>query len=284
MSNRIGCLYVVATPIGNLSDVSQRAIVTLESVDLIAAEDTRHTLKLLNHLGIETPLTSLHDHNERQKFTNLLKRLQQGKDIALVSDAGTPLISDPGYFLVSNAIAEGISVLPIPGPTAAITALSVSGLATDRFVFLGFLPQKSAARQTLLDSVKNEKGSLIFYLSVHKVHQDLKTIGDCLGWQRQVCLAREMTKKFEQYRHGSLKQIHDAIESGEETNKGEFVLVVAGTSDATGDTVEITLDDLLYELLDHLSVKQSVKAAVALTGLRRNHVYQKAQEIAAKKA
>lgn len=284
MSNQAGTLYVVATPIGNLSDLSERGARILGEVDWVAAEDTRHSLKLFNHLGIQARLTALHQHNEQQKSPQLLKRLREGEDVALISDAGTPLISDPGFNLVSTACAEGVNVVPIPGPCAAIAALSASGLATDQFFFVGFLPQKVGARNRVLEAIKTFDSTLVFYLSVHRFQRDLEAIGEVLGWSREACLAREITKKFEQFYRGSVKTVLEETLSDGNSNKGEYVLVLAGAeTQPFSESFTIELDELLTELLKETSLKQAVSIATRLTKLRKNSIYQRAQQLADQK-
>ncbi|MGB1092022.1 MAG: 16S rRNA (cytidine(1402)-2'-O)-methyltransferase, partial [Oceanobacter sp.] len=204
-------LYIVATPIGNLSDLTERARQTLNSVDLIACEDTRHTQKLLQHLGLHKPLISVHDHNERDRVEHIRNELVAGKNIALVSDAGTPLISDPGYALVQVLREEGFSVTPIPGPSALITALSAAGLPTDRFIFEGFLPHKSNARKEMLESAAQEPRTLIYYESRHRILASVADMIEVLGEERQACIARELTKTFETWYRGSLGEIQSLI-------------------------------------------------------------------------
>ena len=282
MSNQSGTLYVVATPIGNLSDISQRGAEVLSQVDWVAAEDTRHSLKLLNHLGVQTRLTSLHDHNEEQKVAQIIDKLRAGDSVALISDAGTPLISDPGFVLVSRAAAEGLEVVPVPGACAAVAALSVSGVPTDQFFFVGFLPQKESARKKALEALEGITATLVFYLSVHRYSRDLEAIGEILGWNRKACLAREMTKKFEHFYRGSLKEVLEVTAKDANSNKGEYVLVLRGAeTPAVVDTVAVNVDDLLTELLNETTLKQAVAIVTRLTGLRKNHVYKRAQELAA---
>lgn len=280
MSNQFGVLYIVSTPIGNLSDLSPRANSTLQDVDLIAAEDTRHTAQLLSAQGIHKRLISLHDHNEAQRVAQLIGRLCDGNDIALVCDAGTPLISDPGYRLVAAAIDTGIVVSPVPGPCAAIAGLSVSGLPTDSFVFAGFLPHKSGAKKTKLSALEGLTASLVFYVSVHRLQEDLQIASDVLGHGRQACLARELTKKFETIYYGSLGELLAQTTNTPEMQKGELVLVVAGAPESDQDQpVTVSLNELLRELLPRMSLKDAVDVVVRLSGQRRNKVYQAAQAL-----
>ncbi len=217
-------LYIVSTPIGNLKDITLRAIETLKTVDLIAAEDTRHTLILTRHYGIDTPITSYFEHNEFQKGEALLKMLKEGRHIALVTDAGTPGISDPGFHLIRLAQANGIPMTAVPGPSAAITGLSLSGLPPDRFVFVGFLPVKSAARQKRLEEFRNEKGTVIFYESPHRLMKTLRDMETVLGENFDVVCARELTKKFEEVRRGTAGELADYFSA--HPPRGEFVVLL----------------------------------------------------------
>ncbi len=227
-----GTLYVVATPIGNLKDVSARAVETLKSVDVIACEDTRQTGKLLHHLGISKPMVSLHDHNERARAPQLIEQLKSGQSIALVSDGGTPLVSDPGWLLVRNAIDAGITVSWIPGPSALIGALVLSGLPTERFIFEGFLPSKSGQRRKRLEALKDESRTVVLYESPHRVVKTLHEIRDTIGDVQAAC-ARELTKMFEEVRRGSVSELiaHFSATGGsasggeQKAPKGEFVVV-----------------------------------------------------------
>ena len=220
-----GRLYLVSTPIGNLEDITFRALRILKEVDLIAAEDTRHTLNLLNHFEIRKPLTSYHDHNKHIKTPQLIRQLQDGKNIALVSDAGTPGISDPGYHLIQQAINEKIPITPIPGVTALTAALSVSGLPTDSFLFLGFLPRKTVARQKVLEKLKDLNCTLVFYESPYRIQALLEDISTVFG-NRQISLARELTKKFEEILRGPVNEILSQIP--QKTIKGEFTVIIEG--------------------------------------------------------
>ncbi|MGH8069927.1 MAG: 16S rRNA (cytidine(1402)-2'-O)-methyltransferase [Candidatus Entotheonellia bacterium] len=236
-----GRLYLVATPIGNLEDITFRALRILQEVDLIATEDTRRTHILLEHYQIDKPLTSLYDHNEVQKAPILIRRLQEGISIALVSEAGTPLISDPGYRLVQLAIAHAITVVPIPGPSAVVTALSVAGLPTDRFVFEGFLPKKPGKRRRRLEALVDESRTLIFYESPRRVH-DLLDEMQVLWGDRRVVVARELTKKFEEVLRGRITEVQAQLE--ERPPQGEVTLVVEGAASEARPPVSHDLDDL----------------------------------------
>ncbi|MGH8281498.1 MAG: 16S rRNA (cytidine(1402)-2'-O)-methyltransferase, partial [Gammaproteobacteria bacterium] len=266
-----GTLYVVATPIGNLDDLSPRAQRTLTEADLIAAEDTRHSAVLLKHFGIHTPLLSLHDHNEAQRTPGLVEKLLTGKSVALISDAGTPLISDPGFGLVCAARVAGIRVVPIPGACALIAALSASGLPTDRFVFEGFLPQKTAARQTRLATLASETRTLVFYESVHRLQESLADMARIFGAERQAVIARELTKLHESIHDGTLAELVSWAGSDSHAAKGEVVLLVAGALAPDNAT---DADIILTILLRELPVKQAVALTAKLTGQKRNAVYQ----------
>jgi len=263
-----GVLFVVATPIGNLDDVSARARDTLAAVGAVAAEDTRRTGQLLSRMGLQVPLISLHEHNEMARLAPLLERLAAGESLALVSDAGTPLISDPGYLLVRAALQAGCRVVPIPGACAAIAALSVAGLPTDRFVFEGFLPAKQQARRGRLEVLVAEPRTLVFYEAVHRLPAMLADLADVLGGAREATLCRELTKLHEQVLHGSLTGLLEATASGEVTLKGECVLVVAGSPARRADAGEARR--VLSLLAAELPPRQAVTLAAAITGERRN--------------
>lgn len=230
MDNQAGILYIVATPIGNLQDISQRALDVFAAVDLIAAEDTRHSGLLLSHYGIKKPFFALHDHNEQQKTEILAARLQKGENIALISDAGTPLISDPGFHLVRYCRQIGIKIVPIPGACAAITALCAAGIASDRFCFEGFLPAKSKARRDKLESLKDELRTLIFYESTHRILDCLQDMQNVLGKERYVVLARELTKTWETISGDSIENLLFWLQQDQNRTKGEMVLIVEGQS------------------------------------------------------
>lgn len=269
-----GTLYIVATPIGNLEDITFRAVRILKEVDLVAAEDTRHSRKLLTHLGISKPLTSYFDHNKEFKGRYLLDKLQVGLSVALISDAGTPCISDPGYQLVRDAVEAGIDVVPIPGPSAFVTALSASGLQTDSFAFEGFLPNRQGKRCTKLQALKEEARVIIFYESPKRLIQSLKDMLDILG-DRRVVIARELTKVYEEFARGFLKDV--IAELGTSNVKGE-VLVMVSPAISTHTQGDVHFHDLLckYLLKDKLSVKDSVKKVSLETGLKRSKLYEEA--------
>ncbi len=269
-----GVLYIVATPIGNLADCSPRAVDILRDVDLIAAEDTRHTGGLLARLGVKKRLISLHSHNEATQTQRLMSELEKGLSIALVSDAGTPLLSDPGFPLVVAAGSATIRVVPIPGPSAVVTALSAAGLPCDRFVFEGFLPARSGARQKYLKTLADEPRTLVFYESPHRIEASVEDIGKIFGPERRTVIARELTKTFEQFYRGSLAEIQAWLEADPNHRKGEFVLVVAGCEAATH--MEYPEGPLLEVLLDYMSVKQASQAAARITGKPKKDLYKQA--------
>lgn len=278
-----GILYVVATPIGNLEDISARALAVLREVAVVAAEDTRHSGILLSHFGIRAELISLHDHNEAERAPLLVARLQAGESVALISDAGTPLISDPGFELVRAARAAGIAVSPVPGASALIAALSVSGLPTDRFVFEGFLPAKQSARRERLEVLAAEPRTLVFYESVHRLQESLEDMATAFGPERPAVLARELTKLHEQVRDASLQALVEWAGSDPVAAKGEVVLMVAGAAAAESDALDAEVERVLKTLLKELPVKQAAALAAEITGLNKNPLYQRALELAGKK-
>lgn len=273
-----GTLYVVATPIGNLADLTPRAREVLSTVALIAAEDTRHTRQLLQACGIETALTSLHEHNEAHKSEELVARLARGDSLALVSDAGTPLVSDPGFDLVAAARQRGIAVVAIPGACAAIAALSVAGLPTHRFAFEGFLPAKSAARSERLAQLAREERTLIFYEAPHRLAEVLRDMVQLLGAQRRASISRELTKRFETTYSGTLAQLHEAAERDSDMTRGEIVIIVGGAP-APNAAIEFDAQTLLRALLAELPPSQAAKVAAHLTGGRRGDLYEEALRI-----
>ncbi len=278
-------LYIVATPIGNLDDISARAIKVLQSVDIIAAEDTRHSSALARQFAIETPMIAYHDHNEERGTQGLLSRLAEGQQVALISDAGTPLISDPGYNLVKKAQEQGYRVVPIPGACAVVSALSASGLPTDRFVFEGFLPAKQEARRKRLLMLEEQSRTMVFYEAPHRILVSLKAMADVWGGQRHAVLARELTKHYETIISGPLEDIIQRVASDRNQQRGEMVVMVKGLSesDADVDAVEQNADKVLRILLAELPVKQATALAVKLTGLKKNFLYQRAIALAAVK-
>ena len=272
-----GTLYLVATPIGNLADITQRAISVLAQVDIIAAEDTRHSQRLLSHLAIKSKLMAYHEHNEEHMTAKLLAELALGKSIALISDAGTPLISDPGYRLVSQGHDKKIAIVPVPGVCAAITALSAAGLATDAFSFEGFPPAKQGARLRFLEPLAQQGRTMIFYISCHKIIDTLKDMQEVFGGDRRVTFARELTKTFETIKRTVLSELVIWVEEDENQRKGEIVLVVEGAEVKAEGSAQI--DQYLSVLLAELPVKQSVKLVVKLTGEHKNDVYKRALEL-----
>ena len=270
-------LYLVATPIGNLADITQRAVSVLDQVDIVAAEDTRHSQRLLSHLAIRTKLTAYHEHNEDRVTSRLLDELEAGSSIALISDAGTPLISDPGYRLVEQAHARGVKVVPVPGVCAAIAALSAAGLATDSFAFEGFPPAKQGARLHFFERFVAQKQTMIFYVSCHRIVETLKDMQTVFGGSRRVGFAREMTKTFETIKRMELSALIDFVEADDNQRKGEIVLVLEGNLAVHEDAAQI--DHYLSILLKELPVKQSVSLVVKLTGESKNDVYKRALEL-----
>ncbi len=265
-------LYVVATPIGNLEDITLRALDVLSAVDVIAAEDTRRTRILMARHGLDKPLLSLQEHNEEQKAPGLVDRLQQGDSIALVSDAGTPLLSDPGYRLVALAAAAGIEVVTIPGPSSITAALSISGLPTDRFTFEGFLPSRQSARLKNLERLRDEPRTLVFFESSHRIRDSLADLADVFGAGRPVAVCREMTKQFETVLRGSLNEVADRVDSDPDQRKGEFVLVVGGKSEAPEDRMSDALG-LAKALLEFLPASQAARVAARIHGVSRRALY-----------
>ena len=265
-------LFVVATPIGNLGDLSPRAIEVLGSVDFIAAEDTRHTGKLLSEFSISSKLISLHDHNENRSTIRIIQLLEEGQSIALVSDAGTPLISDPGYHLVNQCLARGFDVVAVPGPSSVIAALSIAGMPTNRFSFEGFVPAKNMARKEFLSNLKFETRTQVFFESPHRVSETLRAMAEIMGPERQLSLCRELTKTFEQVVTGTLGEISDRIGSGDIPSRGEFVLVLRGSAEA----LEVNADYLLQILLTELSPSKAASVAAKVTDLSRSHLYDRA--------
>jgi len=273
--DRAGTLFVVATPIGNLADLAPRVRTVLENADLVLAEDTRHTGALLQHLALEKPLRSLHEHNEADRVDDVLERLRNGAQIALLCDAGTPLVSDPGYRLLSAVRANGLRATPVPGPCAAIAALSVSGLATDRFAFEGFLPQRRSARRARLEALRDEQRTLIIYEAGRRVTDSLDDMAELLGSERRATLARELTKLFEEITHGTLQSLAEHTRTEPQSTRGELVLVVEGaTSRSSGSSWDA--ERVLRPLLDELPLKQATALAAKLTGMPRNELYRQA--------
>lgn len=280
-SEQSGTLYIVATPIGNLEDFSPRAASILSRVSVIAAEDTRHSGRLLQHLGIRKPMMALHDHNERDKAGLVLDKLAASQDVALISDAGTPLISDPGYVLVREARARGFRVSPVPGACALVAALSAAGLPTDRFLFEGFLSAKQGARKAALERLAGESATLVFYESPHRIVDTVREIERVMGAERELVLARELTKTFETFYAGAASRVGDELEADPHGSRGEFVVMVHGVSDAESAMGKVEIDRVLGILLKELPVKKAAKLGAELTGRPKNELYQRALELRA---
>ncbi len=279
-----GTLFVVATPIGNLNDLSQRAIEVLGSVDLVAAEDTRVTGRLLSHLGIKCRQIALHEHNEEARSVRLVDDIRNGLSVALVSDAGTPLISDPGFRVLRAAHEAGITVSPIPGASAVVAALSASGLPTDRFTFEGFLPAKQSARRERMQVLATDPRTVVLYESVHRIADTLADAIDIFGTSRAAFIGRELTKLHEQCVRGDLQQLATMLANGEIVSKGEFVLAIAGNVEAKTDTETIGVERLLQTLLTALPGKQVVSLAAELTGRNKNDLYRQMLKLKAGEA
>jgi 16S rRNA (cytidine1402-2'-O)-methyltransferase len=272
-----GTLFVVATPIGNLEDLTLRARQTLAEVSLIAAEDTRHTGRLLMHIGCKTRLMALHDHNEERAVGGIIKTLMDGDNVALVSDAGTPLVSDPGFRLVRAAHEAGIDVSPIPGASAVTAALSAAGIPTDRFCFEGFAPSKPVARRSWLEDLSGERRTLVIYESVHRINECLADMVAVFGPERQAFIGRELTKLHEQCVQESLGNLSRQLDDKTIVGKGEFVVVIAGSAEEHESSLEV--DRLLKALSACLSAKDSAKVAAKATGLKRNALYERLLEL-----
>ncbi len=271
-----GILYVVATPIGHLGDVSARVGEVLGAVDVVAAEDTRRTGILLDHLGLRKPMVSLHEHNEQQRAPGLVQRLLAGESVALVSDAGTPLVSDPGYRLVRASHEAGVRVSPIPGPSSVVAALSVAGLPTDRFAFQGFLPARQGPRRAALQALCAQSGTLVFLESSHRILACLDDMTAILGGDRLILVARELTKQHETLLRGRLAEVRDRVGADPNQQKGEFTLVVEGAPVLRTDEITLETAQLLRVLLDELPVKQAAGLAARITGEPKNALYQQA--------
>jgi len=278
--NKSGILYIVATPIGHLGDISFRAVEVLGKVDRILAEDTRHSRALLNHLGLKKPLSSLHAHNEREAASKVIEGLGQGLDYALVSDAGTPLISDPGAYLVPLAQDTGFKVIPIPGACSLITALSASGITSDRFCFEGFLAVKKAARDQQLQSSFSSSMTTVFFEAPHRILRTLEAIQVIMGSDREIAIARELTKTFETIKRGSVSEIVQWIKSDPMQQKGEYVLMVSGLKESTlkkdrkTKSLDADTEKLLTLLLSELSISQATRLAAKITGLNKHVLYE----------
>lgn len=275
MVNQPGALYIVATPIGNLADITERALNVLRSVAVIAVEDTRHSRTLLQQFGINTPMLAYHDFSEADLVTRLLSRIAAGETIALISDAGTPLVSDPGYQLVRQAHAQGIRVVPVPGASAVIAALCSAGLPSDRFTFEGFLPAKSAARLSVLRDLQAESRTMIFYEAPHRILECLVDMDSCFGPMREITLARELTKTFETIVHGTIGDLLVFVKNDANQQRGEIVLVVAGQKVSRNEVDDQALHTLKV-LLHELPLKQAAALAAQITGFKKNLLYEQA--------
>ncbi len=277
MSNETGTLFIVATPIGNLSDLSSRAISTLKEVDLIAAEDTRHSRPLLQHHGIDQPLQAYHEHNEGSMAERLVERMQAGESIALISDAGTPLISDPGYSLVRRAREAGIPVSPIPGASALIAGLSVSGLPTDSFTFYGFMPRTSSKRRTAMAGFLDRTETAIFYESSHRILAALEDLQAVFPAERKIVVARELTKLHETVINATVGDVCELIQENPYGQKGEFVVLLEGAPELKkSDALTVEQRRILTVLLKSCSVKTASELAAEITGIKKKQFYQEA--------
>ncbi|MBB5322652.1 16S rRNA (cytidine(1402)-2'-O)-methyltransferase [Marinobacter oulmenensis] len=275
-----GVLYIVATPIGNLGDLSERAGQVLTRADRVAAEDTRHTGKLLQHLGISKPMIALHDHNERDRFVRVIDALLAGEDVALVSDAGTPLISDPGYVLVREARAAGLRVCPVPGACALVAGLSAAGLPTDRFLFAGFLPAKRSGRKAALEEFRDLTATLVLYESPHRILDLLADLVDVFGRERECVLGRELTKTFETFYSGSVASVLEDLKADPNGARGEFVVMVHGADPVDREgAATLDSDRLLSLLIRELPVKKAARIVAEVSGLGKNELYQRALAI-----
>lgn len=273
-----GTLYVVATPIGNLGDMVPRAVEILQSVALIAAEDTRHSARLLSHFSISTPCVAYHDHSDERRTDDLLQRLASGESLALISDAGTPLVSDPGYRLVRAARQKGCPVVPVPGACALVAALSASGLASDRFSFEGFPPAKANARRNWLEALVAERRTLIFYEAPHRVLACLEDMVEVFGPEREAVLARELTKTFETIQGGSLAELVAFVGGDTNQQRGEIVLLVSGAPARDDDGLDAEAERVMGVLLAELPLKQAAALGAKITGVKKNQLYQWALE------
>lgn len=272
-SNQSGMLYVVATPIGNLADMVPRAVHTLQSVSVIACEDTRHSKKLLEHFSIDTPCIAYHDHTDQRSAHKILSRLADGNDVALISDAGTPLISDPGYRLVAQARNQGISVIPIPGACAAISALSVSGLPTDKFRFVGFLPAKPTQRQKVLETLKSVPDTLVFYEAPHRICAALNDALGAFGSERIAFMAREISKTFETYLYGTIEELLAQVSADSNQQRGEIVLVLAGNT-VSNENLSADAEKIVKTLMRDLPITKAASLAAKITGDDKKQLYQ----------
>jgi 16S rRNA (cytidine1402-2'-O)-methyltransferase len=276
VSNQSATLYIVSTPIGNLDDISLRALTVLREVDGIAAEDTRHSRRLLRHHGVDTRMLALHEHNERQALQGILNMLKQGKSMALISDAGTPLISDPGFPLVRACREQGIRVSPVPGASALVAAMSVSGLPVDTFCFNGFLPRTTRARQQKLAALKQASQTQVFYESSHRILYTLRDVRKVLGDDREICVARELTKQYEDVIQGSAAEVESQVSADSMRQRGEFVLMIASQGKPEEESLAPDTQRILKLLLEELPVKQASALTAKITGEKKNRLYQHA--------
>ena len=272
IGGKLSTLFVVATPIGNLGDISRRALEVLSSVNVIAAEDTRHTGKLLSEFSISSKLVALHDHNEDRSTASIIKMMEDGKSIAIVSDAGTPLISDPGYHLVNQCVSRGFDVVAVPGPSSVTAALSIAGMPTNRFSFEGFVPAKNVARKEFLSNLKFETRTQVFFESPHRINETLRAMKEIMGSKREISLCRELTKAFEQVVLGTVGEISERVASGDIPSRGEFVLVLRGSD----EVLAVNADHLLQTLLGELSPSKAASVAAKVTDLSRADLYDRA--------
>ncbi len=270
-----GVLYIVATPIGNLDDISHRAVTTLKSVDLIAAEDTRHSRPLLDHLGVQTPMLSCHEHNEIGRSDELVKRLLAGESVALISDAGTPLLSDPGFNLVRAAQQAEIRVVPIPGPSSIATALCAAGLPTDSFYFCGFLPARGAERRARLEAIRSIRATLVLFESRHRIEALLEQLAEVFA-QSELVVAKELTKVHERFLRGGASEILRQLRGDPGLMRGEFVVLIDNSTRSEEQSLKSDDIDVIKMLLEEVSVKTAVKIAARLTGKKKNEIYQAA--------
>ncbi|MEE2729228.1 MAG: 16S rRNA (cytidine(1402)-2'-O)-methyltransferase [Pseudomonadota bacterium] len=268
-----GILYIVATPIGNLNDITLRAIDVLKQVDVIAAEDTRHSKKLLDHYGIDSKLMAVHDHNEEERIHTLLSLLQDGQSVAMISDAGTPLISDPGFRVVRAMRQNGIAVVSIPGPCAAVAALSIAGLPTDRFLFVGFLPPKQKARQAELESLLAETGTLVFYESPKRIQSCIEDVVSVMGGERMVAVAKEITKSFETVKTASAAEVLSWLAEDQHHTRGEFVLLVQGAEPGAAAVIDPKVLRALQMTGEYMPLKKACAVVSELTGIPKNALY-----------
>ena len=275
----MGHLYVVSTPIGNLKDITLRAIDTLKEVDLIFSEDTRVTKKLLHHLGIKGRIQSLNEQNEAKKTPKILQQLSQGKSVALISDAGTPLISDPGYCLIKQAREKFFNIIPVPGCCAAIAALSVSGIATDKFYFHGFLPSSEVAQLRELGKLAQRKETLIFYESVHRLQSTIGHMIKIFGGKHKAIVCKEMTKLHESYLGENLSEIDEYVKNNPKKIRGEFTIIIDGNKQEQAIIDQNKIDKILIELLPEMSIKKAVKICMLVSGFSRNVIYKRAVEL-----